>query len=243
MTYVDLDIGGFYDDFYDFIPNTEIKQKEIEVGTLKAGQTETYYYEVQVNDLAETEQEKTITSEVKVYIGENEISTYTLKNVAKQAKIAVKLGGYANREKRNQWAYFIKVSNLTSSELQDVQINLPISNKLQIQSVEVWDEESNYEIKRENNNINVKLNKLPAKNNTSEEKPKYTDQNGEVGNIGIEFDNNEVVIYIIADMVSIEENTDYTWQVNSAATVTLPTGDIYKSNDNIATGKIEAKKI
>jgi uncharacterized repeat protein (TIGR01451 family) len=243
MTYVDLDIGGFYDDFYDFIPNTEIKQKEIEVGTLKAGQTETYYYEVQVNDLAETEQEKTITSEVKVYIGENEISTYTLKNVAKQAKIAVKLGGYANREKRNQWAYFIKVSNLTSSELQDVQINLPISNKLQIQSVEVWDEESNYEIKRENNNINVKLNKLPAKNNTSEEKPKYTDQNGEVGNIGIEFDNNEVVIYIIADMVSIEENTDYTWQVNSAATVTLPTGDIYKSNDNIASGKIEAIKI
>ncbi len=244
MTYVDLAVSDFYGDEWEYLPNETIKQKEIVVGTLQAGQTETYYYEVKVNNLLDTEAKKEITSQVNVYIGETDISAYTLTSTVNQAEIAVQLGGYANRTKRNQWIYFIRVTNITSKELQNVQVFLPISEKFSIQEISVWDEESNYEIREENNNIYVKLNKIKAKDlEKNTEKKEYTDANGEVGNIGLEFDENEVIIYITADMIDIEENENYTWQANTVATVTSSIGRIYKSNENIASGYIEAIKV
>ena len=238
MTYVDLVVGGFYDDNYDFIPNTGLKQKEIEVRTLSAGQTETYYYEVKVNDLADTEQEKIVNSEIKVYIGENEISVYTLENIVQQGNIAVELKGLPGRSERNERIYFAKVSNIAKEDLQNVVVNIPFSANIKVKNVQIWGkEEGEYEKTIENNNVFVKFSNIQKLVNSS-----TLDKDG-TGGIGFVLEENEVGIYITANLVNVEEDFEYIWEINTAATVTTSDGNIYKSNENRASGYIEAVKV
>lgn len=238
MTYVDLVVGGFYDDNYDFVPNDTIKQKEITVGTLQAGQTGTYYYEVKVNDLLDTETEKEITSEVKVYIGENDISTYTLSNTINQASLAIELKGLPGRNRRNERVYFAQVSNISNIEQNNVTVTIPLTENLKVKDIVIWGkEEGEYETIANNNSVIVKFNSIEKLENVSN-----LDKNEE-GGIGFHLEENEVGIYIVADVVNIEENDNYSWNINIAATASTQDGNIYKSNENRASGYIEAIKV
>lgn len=238
MTYVDLVVGGFYDDNYDFVPNDTIKQKEITVGTLQAGQTGTYYYEVKVNDLLDTETEKEITSEVKVYIGENDISTYTLSNTINQASLAIELKGLPGRNRRNERVYFAQVSNISNIEQNNVTVTIPLTENLKVKDIVIWGkEEGEYETIANNNSVIVKFNSIKKLENVSN-----LDKNEE-GGIGFHLEENEVGIYIVADVVNIEENDNYSWNINIAATASTQDGNIYKSNENRASGYIEAIKV
>ncbi|MCI8655333.1 MAG: hypothetical protein HFJ48_05645 [Clostridia bacterium] len=238
MTLVNLVEGTFYNENYEFIPDETTRQKELEVGTILVGQTVTHYYEVKVNDLLDTEEEKNTISEIKVYIGENEISTYTLTSTIKQANIAVELKGVEGRNARLQRIYFAKISNISDREQRDVTVNIPLSENLQISEVSVWGkEEGEYEKTIENNNILIKFNnikKLEKLKNVNKE---------EVGGIGFEIEENEVGIYIVANVVNIEENNNYSWNINTVATVTGEDGNVYKSNENRASGYIESVQI
>lgn len=238
MTYVDLVEGTFYNENYEFVPNTEVRQKEIEVGTLSAGQTETYYYEVKVNDLLDTETQKATNSEVKVYIGENEISTYTLANTISQADIAVELKNVEGRHRRNGIVYFAKVSNISNIDQKNVTVNIPLSENLQIEEIEIWgQEEGTYEKVVQNNNISVKFNNIKKFENSDNTNQDEDDV------LGFELAENEVGIYITANVVNIEENDDYSWSINTIATATAEDGRVYKSNESRATGYIEAVRI
>lgn len=238
MTYVDLVVGGFYDDNYDFVPNDTIKQKEIYVGTLQSGQTETYYYEVKINNLLDTETEKEINSEVKVYIGENDISAYTLSNTINQASIAVELKGLVGRNKRNERVYFAQVSNISNVEQNNVTVTIPLTENLKVKDITIWGkEEGEYETVTNNNSVIVKFNNINKLENLSN-----LDKNEE-GGIGFHLEENQVGIYIVADVVNIEENENYSWNINIAATVSTQDGNIYKSNENRASGYIEAIKV
>lgn len=244
MTYVDLVEGTFYFENYEFVANETIKQKEIAVGTLQAGQTQEYYYEVKVNDLLDTETEKEITSEVKVYIGENDISAYTLTSVVDQAEFAIEFGGFIDRGERSRWIYYARVSNISSIDQQNINISIPFPEKIQIESFNIWDiDETNHEAYVENNIISVKINSLEKINEEDTPELGIPDSNGEYGNIGLEIKDNQIVVLITANIVDIKENEDYSWQIDTAATVTSQTGKVYKSNENRAYGYIEAIQV
>ena len=59
---------------YNF--DTELKQKEIEIETLESGKSVNKFYEVQVKDLAESNNEQQITTNIKVYAEKNQVMDY-----------------------------------------------------------------------------------------------------------------------------------------------------------------------
>ncbi len=74
---------------YQYNYDDTITTKEIEIGTLQAGESITKFYEVKVNNLGDDESEKETTSIIKAYVEEQEVANYQLNNVIKQAGIQV----------------------------------------------------------------------------------------------------------------------------------------------------------
>lgn len=85
-----------------------VKEKEIEIEELAAGQSIHKYYEIQANDLEEGQTEKQIESNVKAYIGQTEVATYTITNIVKPAEAKIFLGS-ALGNTMNQWLYRLSV--------------------------------------------------------------------------------------------------------------------------------------
>ena len=87
VTYGNLDAS--FDNYlvgkYQYSFEDTTREKTINIGTVKAGETISKYYEVKVNDMQEGETEKQITTDIKTYIGETESSTFTINNVIKNS--------------------------------------------------------------------------------------------------------------------------------------------------------------
>ncbi len=75
---------------YNF--DTELKQKEIEIETLESGKSVNKFYEVQVKDLAESNNEQQITTNIKVYAEKNQVMNYNITNKIERAEAKVFLG-------------------------------------------------------------------------------------------------------------------------------------------------------
>lgn len=105
---------------YEYHLNKELREKEIEIGALKPGETKTKYYEVKVNDLSENEQQKEITTNIKAYVEEAEAGKYETTNQIKPAKAKIFLGSFLGTVK-NQWTYDILVK---ADETKEIEVNL-----------------------------------------------------------------------------------------------------------------------
>ena len=68
---------------YEYSFDENIKEKTIQIGSLGAGEISTNFYEVKINDLGDGEEEKEILSNIKVYVGDAEITNYQIKNIVK----------------------------------------------------------------------------------------------------------------------------------------------------------------
>ena len=67
LTYGELEADYYsYNGKYEYNFENDTREKEINVGTVKSGQTITKFYEVKVNDLADNENEKQVTSNIKM---------------------------------------------------------------------------------------------------------------------------------------------------------------------------------
>lgn len=77
---------------YNF--DTELKQKEIEIETLESGKSVNKFYEVQVKDLAESNNEQQITTNIKVYAEKNQVMNYNITNKIERAEAKVFLGAF-----------------------------------------------------------------------------------------------------------------------------------------------------
>lgn len=110
--------------FYTF--NEEIREKEIEIGKIEAGQTKEVFYEVKANDLPEGEEEKTIVTNINTYVGQELAQEYEMTNIVKPSDVQLFLGSFVERGGRQ---YGLNIVSETQEEV-EVKIHLPKLFKL-----------------------------------------------------------------------------------------------------------------
>ena len=101
---------------YEYNFNKELKEKIIDIKTLKAGESTSEFYEVQANDLS-GEDEKQIKSIIKAYVGQTEATSYEINNIIKPSQAKVFLGAFLGVEK-NAWNYTLLVSSDKTEEVE-----------------------------------------------------------------------------------------------------------------------------
>ncbi len=105
--------------FYSF--NEELTEKTIDVGTIEAGQSKEFFYEVKAKDLAEGETEKAIVANISSYIGEEIAQSYQLRNVINPADTQLFLGSFTEYGGKH---YGLNIKSDTKEET-EVKIHFP----------------------------------------------------------------------------------------------------------------------
>lgn len=123
--YAELDadyhsIWGKYEYKYD----ENIKEKEINIGSLEAGKSTTVFYEVKVNNLEEGKTENSLISNIKLYINSNQTSNYELNNVVKNSDINLFVTAELNGIEDTGWNYFVKITSKQDKNT-EVKVKLP----------------------------------------------------------------------------------------------------------------------
>ncbi|MBR0490792.1 MAG: hypothetical protein IJJ82_01945 [Clostridia bacterium] len=121
VTYGELvreDHEPFVESYYDF----EKQLQPIEIGTIKAGKTESSYFEVKVNDLADGENNKNITTKIQAFVGDGLIDEKEITHQANKAEYKVFLSSYVYRA--HVFKYKLKIIG-EGTEKQNVKISLP----------------------------------------------------------------------------------------------------------------------
>ena len=129
------------DDTKQYIEDETIKNKEFNIDSIRSGESKTFYYETKVNKLdGEKEIETKIEFSIKNKDSEEykNISTYSIKNKAKNATFETRIRTYIDRgsnsetgASKNNWVYNIIVKNLTDS-VQDAVLKINIPETLSI---------------------------------------------------------------------------------------------------------------
>ena len=123
--YGELDSNfSFPDDYsYQYNFDEDLKEKEINIGTLKAGQTIEQSYEVQVKDLLDEEAQKEIITNIKVYIANTESYNYTLNNVVEQAEVKAFLWSKMDGPD-DEWLYGVNL-DIPEGKQATIKLTLP----------------------------------------------------------------------------------------------------------------------
>lgn len=114
---------------YKYNFNEDVKEKTIEIGSLKAGESYNTFYEVKVKDLEEGQDEKEITTIIKTYVGETEATSYEIANVVKLAEVQTFLSANLDNA-RDRWNYSVK---LNSEEAKKVTIKLQVPKEYELE--------------------------------------------------------------------------------------------------------------
>lgn len=131
-TYGELDAdyytpGGKYEYNYD----DKAKEKNIEIESLEAGESNIQYYEVKINEFGDEKDEKNITSIINTYIGGKQVGTYKINNIVQRAKVKMFLSSKPNGLKK-AWIYNLM---LKSDEDKTINMKLQLPKEYQFQGV------------------------------------------------------------------------------------------------------------
>lgn len=120
-----------YNGVYEYNFDEELREKEINIETISVGETVTKFYEVKVNDLADGETEKQITTDIKTFIGASEVSNYETNNIIKPAVVQGFVGACLDNLK-DRWNYNFDIKN---PEGKEVTIKLEVPEYYEIDRV------------------------------------------------------------------------------------------------------------
>ena len=110
----------YVESYYNY--DKELRTKEINVGTIAAGKTSTVYYEVRVNDLAQEETTKDISTNIKTYIEDGVSDDYNVTYKVEKAEYKVQLSSYVYRS--GVFKYRLKIEGESEEEI-PVKIDFP----------------------------------------------------------------------------------------------------------------------
>ncbi len=110
------------DRVYRYNFDDSLREKEINIGTVRVGQTVEQYYEVRVNNLQDNEEEKTISTNIKAYIGDTQSYNYDLNNIIQQAEASVYLTSQVEGV-AGEWSYTMNV-NIPDGVESTIRLNL-----------------------------------------------------------------------------------------------------------------------
>ena len=114
---------------YEYNYDNEMKNKELNVGTLKSNEKFEGFYEVRLNDLEENIMEKDISTRIKMYVNNVELNDYNITNTLKEAELKVFLGAFLDNSK-DRWNYSLKVE---SKENKIVPIKLIVPKEFELE--------------------------------------------------------------------------------------------------------------
>lgn len=124
VTYGELEADYYsYNGEYKYNFDDNVTEKTINVGTLESGKTIEVFYEVQVDDLAEGEEQKEITTNIKSYVGDAEASNWELTNVVNSSSATIFVDARHDNG-INRWNYNVYLKGEEGKEV-TVQIKLP----------------------------------------------------------------------------------------------------------------------
>lgn len=130
---------------YQYNFDESIKEKEIDIGTIKNGETSNKYYEVHINDLADGETEKQIVTSIKSFVGDSKIQENIFTNKVEKAEYKVFMGTSLGSED-DGWFYNISV---TSNE--DKKIPVTIKVPKEFRRIYLLEEETGEQINYDEN--------------------------------------------------------------------------------------------
>lgn len=110
---------------YQYNYDENVKSKTINVENIKAGEIVNVFYEVRVDDLGDSETEKTINTNIKTYIDENEVSNADLTNKVKSAEVKVLLTSQLDNMK-DKWNYTFSIEGQEEQNGQTVTVKIKI---------------------------------------------------------------------------------------------------------------------
>ena len=120
--YGTVDIGSYLHAAYDYIENPDLKEYAFIAETLEPGQTKTGYYEVVVKDLEDGINEKIINNTIVASMNNEQYASVNLENKIIKSDLDVYLKSYIGRNEKNDFSYFIEVTNLTDKPINNVKI-------------------------------------------------------------------------------------------------------------------------
>lgn len=113
---------------YNFDEN--LKNKEIEVGTLKSGEIFNSFYEVKVSDLEDGITEQEIATSINTFINENLVNNYNITNTIKRAEVKAFLGAFIDNSE-DRWNYTLKIESEENKEF-NVKLVFPEEFKVEL---------------------------------------------------------------------------------------------------------------
>lgn len=115
-----------------WIEDESKKQEEILIGNLSAGETITKTYKVKIDELTE-DTEKEINSEIKAYVGNQEVETKTINSIVKSAKLSIGIYPYEYQSDigvRYNWSFLVEVTNNTDENVINAITEFKLSDEL-----------------------------------------------------------------------------------------------------------------
>lgn len=129
VTYGELETNYYdYRQTYRYNFQEDLAEKTIEIGTIKAGKSVDTFYEVKVDDLAE-EEEKTIATNIKTYVGEQSVQNYDISNVIKPSEIELFLTSLIDY---GNWCYDL---NIKSEKEEEVTVNIHLPKGFELNNI------------------------------------------------------------------------------------------------------------
>ena len=210
------DKNGVYwqDDTYQYNVDENLKNVELNIGTIQPGETKTVSYEVKAKIDTETNAE----SNIEFLINDSNIYTFNLRNTLKPSDVEVRMRQYQSRMEKNNFEYNIVIKNL-SDETKSGTINFAIPNNVEVTSVDAIyageGTEANYEIK--DGKISIKVDQI---------EPEF------------------FRAYTLNLKVNItEETTDKIYEIKVSSNFESSNEAVYRANECIAQGGIESLSI
>ena len=215
------------DDDWQYPADETVKTKEFTIETLKSGESQTFNYETKVNKV---DKEKELETKIEFQIKDKDateyrnISTYTIKNNAKDAAFETRIRTYIDRgdnsetgSSKNNWVYNVIVKNI-SNETQNATVKINVPETLSIKNVEkIVDKGEEFSYKLENGVLTVNYEGIAANDYRA---------------FGIE-----------AEAVNVITDENCRYQIEYSATVEDSNKDITSSNLSVSKGGIPAVKI
>ena len=118
--YATIDKGSYFYENYEYVKYENMKNWDINIDSLEAGETQERFYEVVVDKL--NGQSRNISNTVEVKVQNQIISSKTNENVIKPAILSAFVKSYMGRDEKNNMHYWLEVENVSDSVVKNVSI-------------------------------------------------------------------------------------------------------------------------
>lgn len=136
------------------------KTQYIQNINLGAKETKEIIYYVKVEKLDDSEIEKEVNTNIKIYVDGNEKTNYNIVNIVNKSKIDINIHAWETERDTNLWLYKININNNTDADIENIKSTINLPKELGYE----YTEEDWYQISIDKDNrLNIFFDKLEAK--------------------------------------------------------------------------------